>query len=249
MNNTQKMPQTPNVMLFATFHFRNPKLDLVTNRVHDVFQAESQTYLDALASRISKFSPTKILLEFDPKDELGINLKYQEYLKNKKELGLDEIEQLGYRIAKKCNLDQLKSFDNRETPWLCDDLFDKLRSSPKIEEEFHSKVKKISDLENKVHATKDLREILIHYNSKDMDQKNKELYILTNEIGAGSDFSGANAAASWWHRNFKMFALIQKYAKPNQRILAIAGQGHISIIRDLAKIDRNIQFEDINNYL
>ena len=38
--------------------------------------------------------------------------------------------------------------------------------------------------------------------------------------------SGADASASWWQRNFRMYALIQQHAQPGARDIAIGGQGH-----------------------
>lgn len=250
MKNTEVVsPKAATVMVFGTYHFQNPSLDLVKNRTHNVMDKDSQTYLNELSDRITKFRPTVVLLEFDPKDESQINLKYQEYLKGKKELAVDEIEQLGFRIAKKCQLQRVNSFDNRKTPWKSEELFKQIKKYPKLENEFNKAVQSLAEYEDQLHKSKSLRDIFIHYNSQEMDQKNKSLYILTNEVGAGTDFSGANAASSWWHRNFKMFSIIQKFAQHGERVLVIGGQGHIAVIRNLMELDPKIISEDINQYL
>jgi hypothetical protein len=243
-------PPFAKVMLFGTFHFQNPSLDAVKNRVHDVTQQESQAYLINLSKRISEFKPTTVLLEFDPKEDDQINSRYQSYLKNSEyNLSVNEIEQLGFRIAKQSDLQRVDSFDNRDTPWKSKDLFEKLNDYPDIKSNFEQAIHQLTKCEDELHASKALNEILAHYNSPEIDQKNKSLYLLTNQIGAGDDFSGANAAASWWHRNFKMFAMVQKFAKPRERVLVIGGQGHIAVIRDLVPLDPGIVTEDITDYL
>ena len=41
-------------------------------------------------------------------------------------------------------------------------------------------------------------------NDPDMLRANKVLDLLTNAIGADDNFIGADAAAAWWQRNFRM---------------------------------------------
>jgi hypothetical protein len=72
---------------------------------------------------------------------------------------------------------------------------------------------------------------------------------MTNSAGAGTNFSGADAAASWWHRNFRMYANIQKLATPDTRLIVIGGQGHTAILKDLLKFDSERQAVDIVPFL
>jgi len=78
---------------------------------------------------------------------------------------------------------------------------------------------------------------------------NKDLYLVTSAAGAGTGFEGADAAARWWHRNFRMFANIQQYARPGERVLVVAGSGHTAILRDLLEIDGRIRAADNHEYL
>ena len=61
--------------------------------------------------------------------------------------------------------------------------------------------------------------------------------VLTNAVGAGENFSGADAAASWWRRNFRMYANVQHIAQPGTRVIVIGGQGHTAVMKDLLGID------------
>ncbi|MDZ7684441.1 MAG: DUF5694 domain-containing protein [Gammaproteobacteria bacterium] len=41
------------------------------------------------------------------------------------------------------------------------------------------------------------------------------------------------ATASWWHPgDFRMYALVQRAARPGERVFVLAGSGHIAILRD-----------------
>ena len=75
-----------------------------------------------------------------------------------------------------------------------------------------------------------------------------DLYLATNAIGAGDGYSGAVAAASWWKRNFFMYANIQKLAPPGERVIAIGGSGHMAILKQLLAIDTRLEGVAVNPY-
>lgn len=239
----------PILMLFGTFHFANPARDLVKSGVNDVLSAASQSYLAELTQRISKYNPSHILLEYDPTEDQSVNNRYGKYRNDEYQLSRDEIEQLGFRIAKSLGLNRVHSFDERNIPWLSEKLFEQLNKSPEIEKQFNEAIFQLTEEEKSAQSTLSLRELLKRYNSAEMDRRNKSLYLMTNAIGVDENFVGADASASWWHRNFRMFARIQKFAQPGARLLVIGGQGHIAVIRDLVKLDPNLISEEIDFYL
>jgi hypothetical protein len=75
-----------------------------------------------------------------------------------------------------------------------------------------------------------------------------DLYIATNAIGAGDGYSGADSSASWWHRNFRMYANIQKLATPGERIIVIGGAGHTAILKQLLEIDQRLIGVDVHPF-
>ncbi len=241
--------QSYEIMLFSTFHFANPGKDKVFNHVKDVMSEDSQIYLDELARRIAEFKPTLILLEFEPQSSDAVNLKYSEYREGKHNLGPNEIEQLGFRIAKHSGLDKVHGFDHRDIKWESERLLQQLAKEPILERNFNMSIQNMVNEENRAHASMSLQELLKRYNSPRMDHLNKGFYLLTNVAGAGTNFAGADASASWWHRNFRMLALIQTFLKPGERLIVIGGQGHIAVIRDLLSNDINMRAIDVNEYL
>ena len=58
----------------------------------------------------------------------------------------------------------------------------------------------------------------------------------------------ADAAAAWWQRNFRMYALIQQAAAEDERVIVIGGSGHIAILQDLLQIDQRIDPVDMGSY-
>ncbi len=246
-----KPPEKAQVMLFGTFHFASPGLDKVKTDTLDVLTAENQDYLKALANRISQgFKPTQVLIECSKKNADKINLSYRQYLAGKYQLSVNENDQIGFRVAKKAGLNKVTCYDEREIQWNSKRLFEVLpESAPEIKKTVDEFINKITAEINHMQQTASLAENLIHNNSEAFDRLNKSFYLLTNEVEADGHYSGADAAASWWHRNFRMYANIQKAAQPGERVIAIAGQGHTAILKDLLDLDSRRIAVKVNQFL
>lgn len=158
--------------------------------------------------------------------------------------------QLGFRIAKKAGLRTIQSFDEREIGWQAEALFAYMPDhDPATKAKMDLLIEQITSETQQDHATKSLADLILLNNDSERDQLNKYMYIMSNHVGAGENFVGADAAASWWHRNFRMYANIQKHATPGARVLAIGGQGHMAILKDLLALDRERVAVDVRPYI
>ncbi|GHA00500.1 hypothetical protein GCM10008090_06630 [Arenicella chitinivorans] len=236
------------VMMFGTFHFSNPGLDVVKHDEVNVLTHDNQVYLQAMTKRIAnEFKPTAVLLECALASQAKVDKEYAAYLKGDYALAVNEIDQVGYRVAKQVGLAQVTCFDEREVQWKAEALHKVMpESNPALQAEFESTVQDLVAEFNALSATLTLGEMLREMNSTQRDLQNKSFYLLTNEVGAmGEGFYGADSAASWWHRNFRMYANVQKIAQPGERVLVLAGQGHTSIMKDLLELDQKRQARSI----
>ena len=247
----QAQAQTAEVLLFGVFHFANPGRDVVRVDQVDVSTAANQLYLDGLAQRLCEFRPTTILLELDRARESDIRNQLDSYNAGESELpGTNEIYQIGFRVAKACGVEKIYGFDESEIGWDAEPLFEYLeKSAPDLLAAFNAEIARLQAAEAAAHRERSLRELLVRANDPEQDRLNKDFYLFTNAAGAGLGFEGADAAARWWHRNFRMYANIQRYATAGERVLVVAGQGHTAILRDLLGIDRRIRGRDIHAYL
>lgn len=230
------------VMLFGSFHFSNPGLDYVKNKQIDVTIEENQTYLINLSKRIAnEFKPTAVLLECDPKQQAVITQNFNKYLNGNYELRVNESNQIGFRVAKEAKIEKVVCFDERNVQWQAEALMKSMpESNPEIHADFQTLIASLTSEIEGWHKQGSLSGVLKKLNQREYEDKNKSLYILTNGVGAGDNFAGADAAASWWHRNFRMYANIQKAAATNNRVLVIAGHGHTSVLRDFIALDKNV---------
>jgi len=243
--------QTPaQVMLFGVFHFANPGHDVVKTDQIDVMTDENQAYLEALSERISTYNPTVVLLEFDPERESEMQERFRQYVDSSYELPSNEIYQLGFRIAALSGADTLRGFDETTVHWQAQPLFEYLQSNDtETGSRMSALIEEVTLDEQEAQTTLSLQALLARANDADRDALNRAFYLLTNHVGHDSNFVGADATASWWHRNFRMYALVQRYAQPGERVLVIGGQGHIAILRQLLADDRDRDAVDIRPYL
>lgn len=238
------------VMLFGVFHFANPGRDMVKSEQINVMTPDNQAFLERLAKRIAGFRPTVVLLEFDSEDEVLIQERYRQYLDGDYELGSNEIYQLGFRIAREASLGTIYSFDERTVHWNAEPLFEYMpENDPDTREKMNDLIARISKDREHGHNTMTLAELLLQSNDPEKDRQNKYIYLMTNHVGAGDNFVGADASASWWRRNFRMYANIQKHAQPGERVLAIGGQGHTAILKDLLALDADRSAVDVRPFV
>ncbi|WP_286264633.1 DUF5694 domain-containing protein [Thalassotalea atypica] len=239
------------VMMLGVFHFSSPGKDTVKIRHLDVMAPESQQYLQKLSAAIVKdYNPTLVLVEYNPKNDPAVQAKYKQYLQGNLELPVNEIYQLGFRVAKAAGNVPIATFDDRAIGWDAERLFETMpTSAPTLQKAFDEKINHFTEQGNKDHQALSLSELLLKHNDPKFDQQNKALYLLTNSVSTDGEFEGARAASSWWHRNFRMYAKIQQFAQPNERILVIGGQGHTAILKDFLALDEHIQAIDVRKFI
>ena len=191
-----------------------------------------------------------MLLEIDPADEELIQERYKDYRAGNFDLRTNEIYQLGFRIAAESGLEEVFAFDEREIQWNPGPLFDYMPdNAPETQEAVDELIRQITEQMQQAHDTLTLKQLLLLMNEEEMDRRNKSIYLLTNQVDAGGSFVGADASASWWHRNFRMYANIQRHARPGARVVVIGGQGHTAILKDFLADDAKRVAADVLPYL
>lgn len=238
------------VMLIGMFHFANPGRDMVKSGVIDVMTPTNQAYLDGLAARLAASAPTDVLAECSPADQEKYDRRFDDYLAGRYELPSNETYQIGFRVAKLAGLRGVTCFDEDEVGWDAQPMFDYMDAhDTHAKQDIEARFKVLSAEQDREQSSLSLAQLLHLANDPSRDAINKGLYLRTNAVGAGDGFAGADASASWWHRNFRMYANIQKAAAPGRRVIVLAGQGHTAILRDLLAVDDRRSADDVRVYL
>jgi len=203
-----------------------------------------------LATRIAAFRPTDVLVECEPSAQAKQDAAYAAWRDGTAALEVDETQQIGFRVAQAAGLDGVTCFDEGNVHWNGGPLFEYVGAHlPAQKIAMDAVFEALSERTSREQTTLPLHELLRLTNDPERDRENKDLYLFTNAIDAGGSFVGADASASWWHRNFRMYANVQKAATPGRRVLVIAGAGHTAILKDLLAIDGARAAEDVTGYL
>lgn len=104
-SNSTTVADRTQVLVLGVYHMANRGHDIYNMRADDVLSPKRQLEIDQLIEVLKKFNPTKIAIEADllsPTNPTTTERprQYAEYLAGKHELSRDEVEQIGFRLAK-----------------------------------------------------------------------------------------------------------------------------------------------------
>lgn len=246
-SNEQKKPR---IAILGTFHFKGSS-DLVTMNVSDLKSDKRQGEILDLVNALSKFQPTKIIVEYPYKRD-KLDSIFQIYKRGEHTLSINERQQIGFRLANKMNHKNIYAADHAmELPF--DELMTFLKEKDRMNE-FQSIIdylqkEVLTAMQNTYHNSS-IKEYFVWLNDPEMDSMNKNLYLETiNGFGEDDNYIGSDMVAKWWQRNFRIMRNIDEITEPNDRVLILFGQGHTAILKDFYKDREDVVYEDILNYL
>lgn len=247
----QEAKQTkPVVMIVGTYHFANPNRDMNNVAADDMRAAKRQKEIADFIQILKKFKPTRIAVE-QPIENIVLNERYNNYLNGKYKLSANEVDQIGFRLAKEMNLKEVTTIDQKGNF-----DFDKVVASAKANDEMpyaetmmssgKTEVGKI----NEMLKTATVTELLAYLNDEKTVDRWHSTYLKIVRVGAGKDFAGAELAGDWYARNLKIYAnLTRLAASPNERILVIYGAGHLKTLQDFVEQSGEFELERLSKYL
>lgn len=272
--------QTIQTMLLGTYHFNNPGADELNTEVDDYFSDKRQEEIAQVVEKLRQFKPTKIFVEVSPKYQPLMDERYQAYQKGELDLktlknGRSETYQLGFRIAKACQLSGVVCVD-APGAWLGRDVNEVAeRLMPEFNKTVRDEMKRINDEENVKMLKKTIGENLVEFNKTRSIMMNHAYYnqmsVLvadpakpsklefdslkkdgneTMMIGVEQNNIGAELVGKWYTRNIKIFSnIVRKVEKDDERILVIFGQGHIRPIKHFCEDHPVLELVSPNTYL
>jgi len=240
----------PVVMILGTYHMGNPGLDLNNIKADDVRAPKRQKEIADFIALVKKFKPTRIAVEQTPNEAQYLK-HYQEYLDGKYELKANEIDQIGFRLAKEMNHKQLYPID-----WKGNFDFDKVLASAKtnkqeaITDAMTAWGKTITAEANERMKTATITKLLREMNDEKNVARFHQPYLTFVRVGAGTDFAGADLVSDWYERNLKIYANITRLAdSPTERILIIVGAGHLKTLQQFVAESSEYDLEKLSKYL
>lgn len=231
------------ILILGTYHMDNPGQDAINLRADDVLGEKRQREIIELVDRLGRFKPTKIAVEA-PYRSTAYPERYQKFVAGEHKLGRNEIEQVGFRLAKMMGHATVYPIDfpmwmNGLLPSEIEQPKPKPRPSPAPEAKAAGQQRALPPhiaRTEELMRTGTVTDVLGHLNSEAYVRADHAGYmgmLLPNEDVA--IYGRADLLTNWYKRNLRMFANINRVAEfPSDRILLIVGSGHLKILSDLA---------------
>src|SRR5438874_9186939 len=229
-------PARAEVLVLGVYHMANPGHDIFNMQADDVLAPKRQSEIAQLIEVLKRFHPTKIAIEADLGDD-RIAQRYTDYLAGKHELTRNEVEQIGFRLAKELGHKTVYPADaDGEFPW--QHLVNYAKASGRSKEldaissGWGDMVKAQGDYLN----SHTVLETLLFMNSDERVTRDVGLYYRAAQLGEPYDWAGADLVSDWFRRNMRIYGNISHLVdSPNERVLVIFGSGHLGWLqRDFA---------------
>ncbi|MGA3104824.1 MAG: DUF5694 domain-containing protein [Terriglobales bacterium] len=246
LSSQAQSPARPEILVLGTYHMSNPGRDLHNMQADDVLSPKRQQEIAQLVEVLKKFRPTKIAIEAEFGSQ-RIDREYSDYLAGKYALSPNEIDQLGYRLAKELGHHAIYPVDvDGDFPYYrvlnyakangLKEKFDAMQASTE------ARVKE-QDVFLKSHT---VLETLQYMNSDPVVAKDVASYYEYVPFGDPYEYAGPELLTLWFQRNIRIYCDIVKLIdSPNERILVIYGAGHLGWLRQDISNDATVQLRKL----
>jgi hypothetical protein len=229
---TPPAPARAEVLVLGVYHMANPGHDIFNTQADDVLAPKRQAEMAQLVEVLKRFRPTKVAVEADVWSK-RVPDDYAAYLAGKHELTRNEIEQVGFRLAKELGHKAVYPVDaDGDFPY--QRLVNYAKGSGRSKEldalmgEFGARVK----AQNEYLASHTVLETLLYMNADERVAEEGGLYYRMAHFNEPGDWAGADLVSDWFRRNMRIYANVVRLAdSPNERVLVIFGSGHLDWLR------------------
>jgi hypothetical protein len=239
----------PEILVLGTYHMANPGHDIYNMQADDVRSGKRQQEIAQLMDVLKKFNPTKIAIESDVYRDKAPK-QYADYLAGKYTLSQNEIDQIGYRLAKELGHKTIYPVDvDGDFPMERVINFAKAKARSEKLDALNSgwgtQVKE-QDAYLKSHT---VLEMLEYMNSDTRAAHDLALYFALVPYGEPGDYAGPDLLALWYQRNIRIYHNIVNLAdSPNERILVIYGAGHLAWLRQDISSDDSVKLKKLSDF-
>lgn len=255
------------VLLLGVFHFDNPGLDDYKPKNHiDIKSTERQKQVKQIVQNLENFRPTKIGLEFRYTAQPKIDSLYQLYANDQFELPVNEIYQLGFRVAGDMGLEKVHGIDADGKNYsnisdLSNKEYSRLAQKYKrmgLQAKPNTKIwyptyKRLYAYGDSLKTTIPLQDYLLYLNSAERIQKGHGIYLVDSfkfGIGKKGDYFGADMKTYWYNRNLRILQNIYRIIDSQEdRVLIIIGAGHLPVLRHAIKASPELELAEVHDYL
>jgi len=238
----------PEILVLGTYHMANPGHDIYNMKADDVLAPKRQQEIAQLVEVLKKFQPTKIAVESDVWSK-RVGQEYSDYLAGKYTLSRNEIDQIGYRLAKELGHSKVYPVDvDGDFPIIRVNNYAKANGSTEKLEAISAGWGTLVKTQGEFLQSHTVLETLEYINSDSRASKDMGYYFAMVPFGEPGDYAAADLLASWYQRNIRIYQNIVKLVdSPNDRILVIYGSGHLGWLRQDIADDATMKLRKLSD--
>ncbi len=229
------------LLILGSFHMDSSGQDTWNPESDDPQGPKKQKEIAAVLDRLATFRPTKLAIEA-PLTATTWPDRYLKYRAGEYELGKNEIEQIGFRLAKR--LGHTAVFPVDFSMWM-DGRVPAEIGTPKPRPVSKDKAPAAEAAPEppafvkqmmKVIKEGTLGEALRLVNREDSVRHDQQFYVegLRPDPYSNALYGNTDPVANWYKRNLRIFTNVYRIAEPGDRVLLLIGSGHNAILRRLA---------------
>jgi hypothetical protein len=252
---SQEKAEPVRVLVLGTYHFGNPGQDLHNMKVDDVRTPAKQAELADVATRLTRFNPTKIAVEaLSDRPDL-ITKKFDEFNAETLTKDPDERAQIAFRLAQKLGHKAVYGIDEQSDkidyfPFDKVQEYAKAHGETALLEKFHAQVEEMLKKDEAAQKTTPVREMLARMNEpKRIESDHSDFYYALLRLGDTRTQPGADLNGGWYLRNAKIFSKLTQIVKAGDRVIVMFGGGHSYWLRHFARSTPGFVLVEPNDYL
>jgi len=237
------------ILVLGTYHMSNPGRDIYNMQADDIRSPKRQQEIAQLIDVLKKFRPTKIAIEADAENQ-RIAREYSEYVAGKYTLSSNEVDQIGYRLAKELGHHAVYPVDvDGDFPMQRVVNYAKANGQSAKFESMMAEIGTMVKQQDDFLKSHTVLETLAYMNSDAMAAKGVAFYYTYVPYGEPGDYAGPDLLALWYQRNIRIYHNIVKLIEsPNERILVIYGAGHLGWLQQDVANDATVKLRKLSEF-
>jgi len=247
----QALPESkPEILIVGTYHMANPGHDIFNNQADDVLSPKRQAEIGQLLAVLKEFRPTKIAIESTVFDDTR-KKQYAEYLAGKYALTRNEIDQVGFRLARELGMKSVFPVDyDGDFPWQRLVNYTKATGRSQSFDQMFVEMGAFFKKQSEFLPPHTILETLVFMNADERVAGDVGFYYREAHFGDAGDYAGPDLLASWYQRNMRIYNnIVNLIESPAERILVIYGAGHLGWLRMAAENDPTVRLRKLSEFV
>ncbi|MGD7044843.1 DUF5694 domain-containing protein [Jeotgalibacillus proteolyticus] len=206
-----------------------------------------QAEIEEVTASLARFAPTKIAVEMPADKNTVLNDQYKRYKAGTHSLEMNEIDQIGFRLAQQYDHEQIYAVDwmgKAEMGYGEVEMWAKENQPERYKEIMHGLT---------IPALTESKSVVEYYrelNDPAWLESLHRMYVNLARIGDVNHYVGMKWLSWWYERNLILFANIARLAELKEdRILFIVGSSHSAIVTNFLKESEVCEIVEPLDYL